>query len=70
MATHVLYTIDEYARNVQALHPAQSAVVVANIEAGNAVSLCSCGHMILALERKQVITRYLAHTKAVQEQNN
>ena len=62
---HHLLTVDQNAESISPLHPSQYALVQANIAAGNAISICSCGSVILALERKQVINRYIAHIKAV-----
>ena len=63
--THVLLAVDEYARTIQCLHPSQLSMVTANIAAGHAVSLCSCGSVIVARERHMTIARYVAHIKAV-----
>ena len=62
---HHLLTEDQYARDINPLHPSQVSLVEANVAAGNAVSICTCGSVILALERKQVIERFIAHVKAV-----
>lgn len=64
---HHLLTVDQYVAYRGTLHPSQLSVVTANIAAGNAVSMCSCGIVLLALERHMVNSRYVAHLKASQK---
>lgn len=64
MTTHDLLTINEYAWRVAPMHPSQQAVIVANVAVGNAVGMCSCGNIIAAPEYHQVISRFVAHTRA------
>lgn len=63
--SHMLMTINEYACLVRPLHLVEVRLIEANVAAGNAVRICRCGTIILALEYSQLDGAHSKHLRDV-----
>lgn len=62
---HTLLPVSVFARHVRPLDALETSIVTANVGAGNAIQMCSCGMFVAALEAGQMRAAHREHVTQV-----